>query len=79
MSNQWFHIIVSKQVIVKKRKENYYDKSFYYNLVDTERSINKKNILTSKKFRYFSCGKYLVIRCLRNVRMYVYVKVYKNG
>ena len=50
MSNQWFHIIVFKRIIVKKkRKENYEDKLFYYNLVDSERSINKNNILTSKQ------------------------------
>ena len=60
MSNQWFYIIVFKWIIVKKRKENYEDKSFYYNMVDSEISIKKKNIVTSKKIRYFSCGKSLI-------------------
>ena len=44
-------------------------------MVDSERIIKKKNILTSKKIRYSVCGKYLVIswRDGKKKKMFIFI------
>ena len=60
MSNQLFRIIVFKHIIVKEKKNKVIKKNYFITIWSIVREA-LKNISTSKRIRYFSCGEYLVI------------------
>ena len=63
MSNQWFHIIVCKRIIVQEKEKKIIKTNHFTTIWSVVKETLRKNISTFKKIRYFSCGEYLVIRC----------------
>ena len=61
MSNQWFHVIVSKHIIIKEKENKIVKTNHFTTIWSIVKEALKKNISTSKRIRYFSCGEYLVI------------------
>ena len=61
MLNQWFHIIVSKYIIVKKIKK-IITTNYFTTIWSIGKETLKRNISTCKRIKYFNRGEYLVIR-----------------
>ena len=60
MSNQWFHIIVCKRIIVQEKEKKIIKTNHFTTIWSVvKEALRKKIFQILKKNRYYSSGKYL--------------------